>query len=48
MPKFGSKTGKNILVRKVLYGLKRSGAVFRAFLAENMDAMGYWTHYADP
>ena len=30
-----------MLVRKALYRLKSYGAAFRAFLEENMDAMGY-------
>ena len=47
-PKFGSKAGKNMMVRKSLYGLKSSGAAFRAFLAETLNAMGYWPSYANP
>ena len=41
-PKFGSETVKNMLVRKFRYGLKSSGAAFRAFLAETLNEMGYW------
>jgi hypothetical protein len=37
-----------MLVKKALYGLKSSGAAFRAFLAETLDAMGYRPTHADP
>ena len=37
-----------MLVRKYLYGLKRSGEVFRAFLEENLDKMGYQPSYTNP
>ncbi len=37
-----------MLVKKALYGLKSSGAAFRAHLAETLDAMGYRPSYADP
>jgi hypothetical protein len=47
-PEFRSEAGKNMLVKKALYGLKSSGAMFRAFLAETLDAMGYRPSYADP
>ena len=47
MTGFESKAGKNMMVRNPLYGLKRSGAAFRAFLAETLDAMGYRPSYAD-
>jgi hypothetical protein len=47
-PEFGSEAGKNMLVQKALYGLKSSGAAFRAFLAETLDAMGYRPSFADP
>ena len=43
-----SEAGNNMLVRKALYILKSSGAAFRAFLSENMDAKGYWPIYANP
>ena len=35
--KFVSKSVKNMLVREALYVLKRSGAEFRAFLADTLD-----------
>ena len=47
-PKFGSENGNNMLMRKVLYGLKSSGAAFRDFLSETLDAMGYRPIYANP
>ena len=47
-PKFGSEARKNIMVRKSLDGLKSYGAVFRAFLVETLDAMGYRPSYANP
>ena len=47
-PNFVSEAGKNMLVRKALYGLKSSGAAFREFLAETVDAMGYRLSYTDP
>jgi hypothetical protein len=37
-----------MLVKKALCGLKSSGAAFRAFLAETLDAMDYKLSYADP
>ena len=45
---FGSEAGKNMLARKALYGSKRSGAAFRDFLAENLNAMGYRPRYSNP
>jgi hypothetical protein len=39
-PEFGSECGKNMLVKKAPCGLKSSGAAFRSFLAETLDAMG--------
>ena len=47
-PEFGSEDGKNTLERKALYELNISGAAFRAFLVETLDAMGYCPNYADP
>ena len=36
-PEFGHLEGKVMIVRKALYGLKSSGAAFRAHLAETLD-----------
>ena len=47
-PKFGPEDGKNILARNALYGSKRSGAAFKDFLSETLDAMGYCPSYVDP
>ena len=44
---FLSEAGKNMLVRKALYGLKSFGTVFREFLAGNLAAMGYCPRSAD-
>ena len=46
-PEFRSDVGKNILVVWALYGLKSSGAVFRAFLAEIVHDLGYKPFEAD-
>jgi hypothetical protein len=37
-----------MIIKKALYGLKSSGAAFRAHLAETLDAMGYKPSYKDP
>ena len=47
-PEFGSEKGKVMLVVRALYGLKSSGAAFRAFLAETLDSIGYRPSYTDP
>jgi hypothetical protein len=47
-PEFGSDKGKVMLIRKALYGLKSSGAVFRALLSETLRDMGYVATKADP
>jgi hypothetical protein len=47
-PKFGSEAGLPMIIKKTLYGLKSSGAAFRAHLVETLDAMGYKPSYADP
>ena len=39
-PEFVSKAAKNMLMKKDLYGLKRSGAAFRDFLEKMLDEMG--------
>ena len=45
---FGSDAGKMMLVTRALYGLKSSGASFRAFLGETLFDLGYWPSKADP
>ena len=47
-PKFGSKAGKNMLMRKALYEFKSSVTAFSAFLAETLDVMGYQPSYSEP
>ena len=45
---FGSNQGKPFIITKALYGLKSSGAAFRALLAETLDGMGFKSSHADP
>ena len=40
-PEFGSEQGSIMIIRKALYGLKSSGAAFRAHLAETLYDIGY-------
>ena len=47
-PEFGSDSGKKMIIVRALYGLKSSGAAFRALLAETLYDMGYVPSYADP
>jgi hypothetical protein len=47
-PEFGSEAGKPMLVKKALCGLKSSGAAFRAYWAETLDAMGHRPSCANP
>ena len=47
-PEFGSEAGSNMIIVRALYGLKSSGAAFRAFLAENLYDQGYRASKADP
>ena len=47
-PEFGSGEGKNYIIVKALYGLRSSGAAFRAFLAETLDKIGFKSSLADP
>ena len=46
--KFGSESGNNMLVRKALYALKKSGTEFRAFLSETLDIIGCRPRYSNP
>ena len=45
---FGTDKGKAFIIVKALYGLKSSGAAFRAFLAERLDEMGFKSSIGDP
>ena len=47
-PEFGSDEGKVMIVTRALYGLKSSGASFRAFLATRLDEIGFVPSEADP
>ena len=47
-PEFGPDAGKNAIIVRALYGLKSSGAAFRAPLASFMRQMGYTSCKADP
>ena len=47
-PEFGSERGLIMKVKMALYGLKSSGAAFRAKLAGVLDDMGYRPSFADP
>ena len=47
-PEFGSEQGSIMFVRKALYGLKSSGAAFRAHLAETLHDIGFCPTIADP
>ena len=47
-PEFGSEQGKVMVIKMALYGLKSSGAAFRAKLAGVLCDMGYRPSLADP
>ena len=47
-PEFGSDAGKIMLIKKALYGLKSSGAAFRAHLGETLHDLGFVPTRADP
>ena len=47
-PEFGSERGSIMLIKMALYGLKSSGAAFRAKLAGVLNDMGYRPSLADP
>ena len=47
-PEFGSESDSIMLVKKVFYGLKGSGAAFRAHLAEKLHDIGFIPTRADP
>ena len=47
-PEFGSDAGKIMLIKKALYGLKSSGAAFRAHLGETLHDLGFVPTSADP
>ena len=47
-PKFGNLEGKLLVVKMVLYGLKSTVAVFRAFLVEILDDVGFRSSITNP
>ena len=47
-PEFGSEAGSIMIIKKALYGLKTSGAAFRAHLAETLFELNYMPTKADP
>ena len=47
-PEFGSEKGATMVIKKALYGLKSSGAAFRAHLAETLYDLGYKSTKGDP
>ena len=47
-PEFGSEAGTILIVKKALYGLKSSGADFRAHLADTLHGIGYTSTKGDP
>ena len=47
-PEFGSRRGQKMIIVRALYGLKSSGAAFRAFLSEALYDIGYVPSLADP
>ena len=47
-PEFGPEdSGKTMLIVRALYGLKSSGAAFRAYLADHLWELGYRPSKAD-
>ena len=47
-PEFGLEAGTIMFIRKALYGLRSSGAAFRAHLAETLYDIGFVPTRADP
>ena len=47
-PEFGSEKGTPMVIHKALYGLKSSGAAFRAHLAETLYDIGFRSSKVDP
>lgn len=47
-PEFGSDEGKTVIIVRALYGLKSSGAAWRAHLAQSMSDIGFKPCQADP
>ena len=47
-PELGMDEGEVFILIRGLYGLKSSGAAFRAFLSERLDDMEFKSSIADP
>ena len=47
-PEFGAEQGKVFIVVRALYGLKSASAAFRAFMAKQLDEIGFKSSPADP
>ena len=47
-PEHGEDAGKKAIIVRALYGLKSSGAAFRAHLCKCMHSLGYKSCLADP
>ena len=47
-PEFGSDEGKTAIIIRALYGLKSSGAAWRAHLAQSMHALDFVPSKGDP
>ena len=47
-PEFGTDCGNVMLIKRALYGLKSSGAAWRAMLAQTLSDLGYQSTKADP
>jgi hypothetical protein len=46
-PEFGSRQGQTVIIKQALYGLKSSGAAWRAHLAETLNLLGFTSSLAD-
>ena len=44
---FGSQKGEIVFIVKALYGITYDGSIFKYFLAETLDDIGYRPSYAD-
>ena len=47
-PEFGTDAGSVMIIKRALYGLKSSGAAWRAMLAQTLMDLGYVSTKADP
>jgi len=47
-PEFGSLQGSVMIIRKALYGLKSSGAAWRAHMAQTLKDLGFKSTFGDP